>query len=116
MVRRCSVSPRAFSRRTNARGAISPAPSCAAASALALRKISYRAACRRFFAIDDTPAFARAGSSTACVTRVHRALDLELTVGLSGGLLEALDAGELDLVLAKRRPGEDRGQLVRREK
>jgi DNA-binding transcriptional LysR family regulator len=39
-----------------------------------------------------------------------------LTVGLSGGLLEALDAGELDLVLAKRRPGEDRGQLVRREK
>jgi DNA-binding transcriptional LysR family regulator len=49
-------------------------------------------------------------------TRVHRAVDLELTVGLSGGLLEALDAGELDLVLAKRRPGEDRGQLVRREK
>jgi DNA-binding transcriptional LysR family regulator len=49
-------------------------------------------------------------------TRVHRAVDLELTVGLSGGLLETLDAGELDLVLAKRRPGEDRGQLVRREK
>jgi DNA-binding transcriptional LysR family regulator len=39
-----------------------------------------------------------------------------LTVGLSGGLLQALDAGELDLVLAKRRPGEDRGKLVRREK
>jgi DNA-binding transcriptional LysR family regulator len=38
-----------------------------------------------------------------------------LTVGLSGGLLQALDAGELDLVLAKRRPGEDRGRLVRRE-
>src|SRR5205807_3236903 len=49
-------------------------------------------------------------------TRVHRAVDLELTVGLSGGLLEALDVGELDLVLAKRRPGEDRGKLVRREK
>ena len=49
-------------------------------------------------------------------TRVHRAVDLELTVGLSGGLLQALDAGELDLVLAKRRPGEDRGQLVRRER
>jgi DNA-binding transcriptional LysR family regulator len=49
-------------------------------------------------------------------TRVHRAVDLELTVGLSGGLLEALDIGELDLVLAKRRPGEDRGRLVRREK
>src|SRR5207244_7297278 len=49
-------------------------------------------------------------------TGVHRAVDLELTVGLSGGLLQALDAGELDLVLAKRRPGEDRGRLVRREK
>jgi DNA-binding transcriptional LysR family regulator len=49
-------------------------------------------------------------------TRIHRAVDLELTVGLSGGLLQALDAGELDLVLAKRRPGEDRGRLVRREK
>jgi DNA-binding transcriptional LysR family regulator len=48
-------------------------------------------------------------------TGVHRAVDLELTVGLSGGLLQALDAGELDLVLAKRRPGEDRGRLVRRE-
>jgi DNA-binding transcriptional LysR family regulator len=48
--------------------------------------------------------------------RIHRAVDLELTVGLSGGLLQALDAGELDLVLAKRRPGEDRGRLVRREK
>jgi hypothetical protein len=29
----------------------------------------------------------------------HRAVDLELTVRLSGGLLQALDAGELDLVL-----------------
>ena len=49
-------------------------------------------------------------------TRVHLAVDLELTVALSGALLQALDAGELDLVLAKRRPGEDRGRLVRREK
>jgi DNA-binding transcriptional LysR family regulator len=49
-------------------------------------------------------------------TRLHRAVDLELTVGLSGALFEALDVAELDLVLAKRRPGEDRGRLVRREK
>ncbi len=49
-------------------------------------------------------------------TRVHRAVDLELTVGLSGALFQALDAAELDLVLAKRRPGEDRGRLVRRER
>jgi len=49
-------------------------------------------------------------------TRIHRAVDLELRVDLSGTLFEALEAGELDLVLAKRRPGEDRGRLVRRER
>ena len=30
--------------------------------------------------------------------------------------MQALDAGELDLVLAKRGPGKDRGRLMRREK
>src|SRR5271154_3734175 len=49
-------------------------------------------------------------------TRIHPAVDLELTVGLSGALFERLDAGQLDLVLAKRRPGDDRGRLVRRER
>src|SRR5450432_1898933 len=49
-------------------------------------------------------------------TRIHRSVDLELTVGLSGALFERLDAGQLDLVLAKRRPGDDRGRLVRRER
>ena len=39
-----------------------------------------------------------------------------MTVGLSGTLFQALDAAELDLILAKRRPGEDRGRLVRRER
>ena len=82
---------------------------------------------RRYFAGSELRGRIRFGASEDFVqsrlpevlrefTRVHRAVDLELTVGLSGGLLEALDAGELDLVLAKRRPGEDRGQLVRREK
>ncbi|MDR3441202.1 LysR family transcriptional regulator [Telmatospirillum sp.] len=42
-------------------------------------------------------------------------VDLELTVGLSGVLFDRLDSGELDLVLGKRRPGEDRGQLIQRE-
>jgi len=49
-------------------------------------------------------------------TRIHRAVDLELRVDLSGTLFQALEAAELDLVLAKRRPGEDRGRLVRRER
>jgi DNA-binding transcriptional LysR family regulator len=47
--------------------------------------------------------------------RLHPQLDLELTVGLSGWLNAKLDAGELDLVLAKRPPGDERGQLVWRE-
>ncbi len=82
---------------------------------------------RRYFAGSELRGRVRFGASEDFVqsrlsevlrefTGVHRAVDLELTVGLSGGLLQALDAGELDLVLAKRRPGEDRGRLVRREK
>ncbi|MGA7260871.1 MAG: LysR family transcriptional regulator [Stellaceae bacterium] len=82
---------------------------------------------RRYFAGSELRGRVRFGASEDFVqsrlpevlrefTRVHPAVDLELTVGLSGGLLQALDAGELDLVLAKRRPGEDRGRLVRREK
>jgi DNA-binding transcriptional LysR family regulator len=43
-------------------------------------------------------------------------VDLELTVGLSGYLYDRLAAQELDLVFAKRRPGEERGRLIRREK
>lgn len=42
-------------------------------------------------------------------------VDLELTVGLSGTLHERLAAGEMDLVLAKRRPGEDQGTLLWRD-
>lgn len=48
--------------------------------------------------------------------RHHPSVDMELTVALSGILYELLDAGQLDLVLAKRRLGDDRGQLVRRDK
>src|SRR5271168_474066 len=82
---------------------------------------------RRYFAGSELRGRVRFGASEDFVqsrlpevlrefTRVHLAVDLELTVGLSGALLQSLDAGELDLVLAKRRPGEDRGRLVRREK
>ncbi|HEY3501734.1 MAG TPA: LysR substrate-binding domain-containing protein [Actinocatenispora sp.] len=46
----------------------------------------------------------------------HPLVDLELTVGLSGVLYEQYDRRELDLVFAKRRPGETRGQLVWRER
>jgi DNA-binding transcriptional LysR family regulator len=48
--------------------------------------------------------------------RRHALVDLELTVGLSARLYERLDAGELDLVLAKRRAGDEGGRLVWRDR
>jgi DNA-binding transcriptional LysR family regulator len=48
--------------------------------------------------------------------RRHALVDLELTVGLSATLYERMDAGELDLVLAKRRAGDARGRLVWRDR
>ncbi|MFF0779622.1 LysR substrate-binding domain-containing protein [Streptomyces sp. NPDC003720] len=45
----------------------------------------------------------------------HPEVDLELTVELSGTLHERLAAGKLDLVLAKRRPEDPRGELVWRD-
>lgn len=82
---------------------------------------------RQYFAVSELRGRVRFGASEDFVqsrlpevlrefTRIHRAVDLELTVGLSGALFQALDAAELDLILAKRRPGEDRGHLVRRER
>lgn len=49
-------------------------------------------------------------------TRRHPGVDLELTVDLSATLNARIDRGELDLVLAKRRPGEARGRLVWRDR
>lgn len=48
--------------------------------------------------------------------RQHALVDLELKVDVSAALHEHLDAGDLDLVLAKRRTGDDRGQLVWRDR
>ncbi|MBT2487351.1 LysR family transcriptional regulator [Streptomyces sp. ISL-96] len=44
--------------------------------------------------------------------RDHPEVELELTVELSGTLHQQLEAGRLDLVLAKRRPGDTHGELV----
>jgi DNA-binding transcriptional LysR family regulator len=48
--------------------------------------------------------------------RTHPRVDVELTVGLSGELYQKLGRGELDLICAKRRPGEERGGLVWRDR
>jgi len=47
--------------------------------------------------------------------RANPLVDLELTVGLSAYLYARQDAGEIDLVFAKRPAGDGRGRLVRRE-
>jgi DNA-binding transcriptional LysR family regulator len=43
-------------------------------------------------------------------------VDFELTVGVSAYLYEKLESGELDLVFAKRRRGEERGHPIWRER
>src|SRR5215831_5526066 len=48
--------------------------------------------------------------------RTHPLVEFELTVGLSGELVEKLGRGELDLVCGKRRPGDDSGRVVWRDK
>lgn len=48
--------------------------------------------------------------------RTNPRVDLELTVGLSAYLYDRMDDGELDLIFAKRRAGEDRGHFVWRER
>jgi DNA-binding transcriptional LysR family regulator len=81
---------------------------------------------RRYFAGSELRGRLRFGASEDFVlgrlpdvlrnfTRRHPSVDLELTVALSERLTEMLDAGELDLVLAKRRLGDERGEFVSRE-
>jgi DNA-binding transcriptional LysR family regulator len=82
---------------------------------------------RRYFAGSQVRGRLRFGASEDFVStrlpellrdfvRRHALVDLELKVGVSATLYEHLDAGELDLVLAKRRAGDDRGQLVWRDR
>ncbi|WP_026606140.1 LysR family transcriptional regulator [Methylocapsa acidiphila] len=46
----------------------------------------------------------------------HPLIDLEFTIALSNSLIARFDAGELDIVLCKRWPGEERGELVWRDR
>ena len=82
---------------------------------------------RRYFAGSQLRGRVRFGASEDFVStrlpellrdfvRQHALVDLELKVGVSATLYEHLDAGELDLVLAKRRAGDGRGQLVWRDR
>src|SRR5882757_9148000 len=81
----------------------------------------------RYFAGSELRGRLRFGASEDFVTsllpevlrefvRTHPLVEFELTVGLSGELNEKLGRGELDLVCGKRRPGEDRGRVVWRDR
>ena len=82
---------------------------------------------RRYFAGSQLRGRVRFGASEDFVTsrlpevladfvRLHPLVDLALTVELSATLYQMLDAGELDLVLCKRRAGDERGRLVWRDR
>lgn len=47
--------------------------------------------------------------------RRHNSVDVELTIGLSQVLYSRFDAGELDVIFTKRRPGDGRGVVAWRE-
>lgn len=68
----------------------------------------------RFGASEDFVA-SRLPEILADFVRLHPLVDLELTVDLSARLYRMMDAGEIDLVLCKRRAGDDRGRLVWRD-
>lgn len=68
----------------------------------------------RFGASEDL-VFSRLPDILRRFRSTHPLVDLELTVELSDLLRERLRAGELDLVLGKRNPGDRRGRLMWRE-
>lgn len=67
------------------------------------------------FGTSEDFVFTRLPEVLAEFRRTHPLVELELTVGLSGLLNERLDAGELDLLLAKRPLGDERGRMVWRD-
>lgn len=82
---------------------------------------------RRYFAGSQLRGRVRFGASEDFVSSrlpevladfvgLHKLVDLELTVDLSATLHQMLDAGELDLVLCKRRAGDERGRVVWRDR
>jgi DNA-binding transcriptional LysR family regulator len=82
---------------------------------------------QRYFAGSQLRGRVRFGASEDFVTsrlpevlqdfvRLHPVVDLELAVDRSANLYQMLDAGDLDVVLCKRRAGDDRGRLVWRDR
>jgi len=68
------------------------------------------------FGVSDDLALTRLPVILRELIQANPLLSIELTVGLTSMLYQKLDSGRLDLVFAKRQPGDDRGRLVRRER
>lgn len=65
--------------------------------------------------ISEDFAMAQLADVLASFRANYPGVDLELAVGLSNALYQRYDAGELDVIFAKRRAGDDRGEIAWRE-
>lgn len=119
-----SVGRRLFVRDTHT---VTPTPDGEAMTGFAQSILEANERARRWFAGSQLRGRLRFGTSEDFVsTRLpellrdfmheHAGVELELTVGVSAVLYDRLDAGELDLLLAKRRAGDERGQIVWRDR
>ena len=68
------------------------------------------------FGVSEDLALTRLPLILRDLIRTSPLLNVELTIGLTGMLYKKLDAGRLDLVFAKRQPGDERGIVVKRER
>lgn len=65
--------------------------------------------------ISEDFAMSRLANVLAAFRRDDPHVDIELTVGLSGYLYRRFDAGHLDVIFVKRKPGDKRGKTAWRE-
>lgn len=99
----------------------------AAMIGFARRILDAQAQADRYFSESRLTGFIRLGASDDLVTRelpdvlvefqqAYPGVDLELVVGLSENLKMRMAAGELDMMVAKRLPGEQHGELLWRDR
>jgi DNA-binding transcriptional LysR family regulator len=66
--------------------------------------------------VSDDLALTRLPTILRDLLRINPLISIELTVGLTSALYQKLDSGRLDLLFCKRQPGDDRGQVIQRER
>lgn len=102
---------------------VTPTPYGDAILPLARQALAANARIDAFFSASDLRGHVRFGASEDFVSSAlpgilaefiatNSAVDIELTVGLSGQLYERYDSGDLDLIFVKRRDGDERGRIA----